>query len=146
METHHNHSFADSLPARLIAVGNRINHLAAATEESFSAELARIVALAVPYLANDRPNLIALGEELGLPLALCGKRAYISRRVHSAHIALSTLALGYARRIFHYRRLYPGISLVRALHLSLTDCMYRPFTSTLSRLAAEHSVYLYGLH
>ena len=80
MEVHHNQSFSQSRPARLIAVGNRINHHAAATEESFSAELERIVGLAVPYLAQDRPNLVALGEELGLPLALSGKRGYISRR------------------------------------------------------------------
>jgi Carbon-nitrogen hydrolase len=142
MEAHHKQSYNASRPARLIAVGNRMNYLTTVTEESFSAELERIVGLAVPYLAKDRPNLVALGEELGLPLALCGKRGYISRRVHSANIALNTLALGYARRIFHYRRLYPGISLVRALHLSLTDSMYRPFTATLSRLAAKYAMYL----
>ncbi len=142
MDDHHNQSFSEMRPARLIAVGNRINLQAAATEESFSAELERNVNLAVPHLARDRPNLVVLGEELGLPLALCGKRGYIPRRVHTANVALSMLALGYARRIFHYRRLYPGISLVRALHLALTDVLYRPFTTTLSRLAAKYSVYL----
>lgn len=142
MEVHHSQSVSQSFPSRLIAVGNRINHHAAATEVSFSAELERIVGLVVPYLAQERPNLVALSEELGLPLALCGKRGYISRRVHSANVALSTVALAYARRIFYYRRLYQGISLVRALHLALTDSMYRPFTDTLSRLASKHSIYL----
>jgi hypothetical protein len=52
------------------------------------------------------------------------------------------LALGYGRRMIHYRRLYPGVSLVRSLLLSLSDIMYRPFVSTLSRLAAEHAIYL----
>lgn len=142
MDARHNQSFSETRPARLIAVGNRINLQAAASEESFSAELERVVGQAVPHLAKNRPNLVVLGEELGLPLALCGKRGYIPRRVHTANIALSMVALGYARRIFHYRRLYPGISLVRALHLSLTDVMYRPFTTTLSRLAAKYSIYL----
>ncbi len=142
MDARHNQLFSETRPARLIAVGNRISHQAAVTEESFSAELERIVGQAVLHLAQDRPNLVVLGEELGLPLALCGRRGYIPRRVHTSRVALSMLALAYARRIVHYRRLYPGISMVRALHLSLTDVMYRPFTTTLSRLAAKYSLYL----
>ncbi len=142
MDGRHSQFFSETRPARLIAVGNRISLQAATSEESFSAELERIVGLAVPYLSKDRANLVVLGQELGLPLALCGRRGYIPRRVHTASVALSMLSLAYARRIFHYRRLYPGISMVRALHLSLTDVMYRPFTTTLSKLAAKHSVYL----
>lgn len=128
--------------ARLIAVANRINLTAAATEESFSAELERIVEMAVPHLASDGPNLVALGEVLGLPLVLTGRRGYIPRRMHTSNVAISMLALGYARRMFHYRRLYSGISLVRALLLSLSDILYRPFETTLSRLAAKHAIYL----
>ena len=142
MDARHNQFFSGTRPARLIAVGNRISLQAAITEESFSAELERIVGQAVQHLAQDRPNLVVLGEELGLPLALCGRRGYIPRRMHTANVAISMLALAYARRIFHYRRLYPGISTLRALHLSLTDVMYRPFATTLSRLAARYSLYL----
>ena len=127
---------------RLIAVGNRINVQAAATESSFSMELERIVDLAVPHLAQDRPNLVVLGEMLGLPLAMTGKRGYIPRRMRTSNVAISMLALGYARRMLHYRRMYPGISLVRSLLLSLSDTFYRPFVTTLARLAAEHSIYL----
>ena len=129
-------------PARLIAVGNRINLKAAASEECFSAELERIVSLVVPHLSKDRPNLVVLGEVLGLPLALAGKRGYLPRHMQTSNVAITMLALGYARRIFHYRHLYPGISSVRALLLSLSDLMYRPFTTTLSKLAARHQVYL----
>src|SRR5713226_9234197 len=142
MDARHNQFFSETRLARLIAVGNRIRLQAAVTEESFSTELERIVGQAVPHLAQDRPNLVVLGEELGLPLALCGRRGYIPRRVHTANVAISMLALAYTRRIIHYRHLYPGISTLRALHLSLTDVMYRPFTSTLSRLAAKYSIYL----
>jgi len=142
MDARHNQFFSETRLARLIAVGNRIRLQAAVTEESFSTELERIVGQAVPHLAQDRPNLVVLGEELGLPLALCGRRGYIPRRVHTANVAISMLALAYARRIIHYRHLYPGISTLRALHLSLTDIMYRPFATTLSRLAAKYSIYL----
>lgn len=134
----------ETRPVRFIAVGNRINVQAATTEHSFSMELERIVGLAVPHLAQDRPNLVVLGEVLGLPLAMTGKRGYIPRRMHTSNVAISMLALGYARRMVHYRRLYPGISLVRSLLLSLSDTLYRPFVTTLSRLASEHSIYLSG--
>jgi hypothetical protein len=142
MRTYDDQRFSTTRPARLIAVGNRINLQAAVTEHSFSAELERIVDLAVPYLATDRPNLVALGEILGLPLAIGGKRGYLSRHMHTSNVAISMLALGYARRMLYYRRLYPAISLVRSLLLSLSDVMYRPFEATLSRLAARHSILL----
>ncbi len=129
-------------PARLIAVGNRISLKAAASEELFVAELERIVSLAVPHIATERPTLVALGEVLGLPLALAGKRGYLPRRMHTSNVAITMLALGYARRVLHYRHLYAGISPVRALLLSLSDLLYRPFTTTLSRLAAQHHIYL----
>src|ERR1700730_3871280 len=95
-------------PARLIAVGNRISLQAASSEQSFSAELERIVGMALPHLAKDRPNLVVLGEILGLPLALTGKRGYLSRHMHTSNVAISMLALTYARRMLHYRRMYPG--------------------------------------
>ena len=133
---------SETHPARLIAVGNRINLKAAASEVTFAAELERIVDMAVPHLASDRPNLVVLGEILGLPLALSGKRGAIPRRMRSSNVAISMLALGYAGRMLYYRRAFPGISPVRALLLSLSDVMYRPFTETLSQLAARHKVYL----
>ncbi len=142
MHTNENQDVRETRPARLIAVGNRINPQAAATEHSFSAELERIVGMAVPYFAVDRPNLVALGEMLGLPLAISGKRGYLSRHVHTSNVAISMLALGYGRRMLYYRRLYAGISLVRSLLLSLSDVMYRPFEATLSRLAAKYAIYL----
>src|SRR5258708_7102532 len=132
----------ETCSSRLIAVGNRINVKAAETEATFAAELERIVGLAVPHLALDRPNLVVLGECLGLPLALSGKRGTLPRRMRTANVAISMLALGYTRRILYYRRAFPGISLVRALLLSLADTLYRPFTETLSQLAAHHKIYL----
>ena len=129
-------------PARLIAVGNRISMKAGASEELFAAELERIVSLAVPRIVTERPTLVALGEVLGLPLALAGKRGYLPRRMHTSNVAITMLALSYARRILYYRHLYASISPVRALLLSLSDLLYRPFTTTLSRLAAQHGIYL----
>ncbi|HET8840476.1 MAG TPA: nitrilase-related carbon-nitrogen hydrolase [Ktedonobacteraceae bacterium] len=133
---------SETRPVRLIAVSNRINLQAAINEETFANELERIVGLAVPYLADDRPNLVALGEVLGLPLALSGKAGALPRRMRTSGVAISMLGLGYARRMLYYRRAFPGISLVRALLLSLTDTLYRPFTDTLSKLAAQHKIFL----
>ncbi len=129
-------------PVRLLAVGNRINVQAARTPQHFSAELERIVGLAVPDLAQGRPNLIVLSEVLGLPLALSGPQGILSRSMHSASNAITLLAPAYAKRMVHYRRVYPGISLVRSLLLSLSDVLYRPFVTTLSHFAAKYSVYL----
>lgn len=142
MDAQVNQNSDGTRPARLIAVGNHISLRAAASEELFSAELERIVSLAVPHFSKERPNLVVLGEVLGLPLALAGRRGYLPRRMHTSNVAITMLALGYARRILHYRHLYPGITAVRALLLSLCDLMYRPFTSTLSGLAARHHIYL----
>lgn len=142
MDAHASSTDTPTQPARLIAVGNRISLKAGASEELFAAELERIVSLAVPHITQERPTLVALGEVLGLPLALAGKRGYLSRRMHTSNVAITMLALSYARRILHYRRLYAGISPVRALLLSLSDLLYRPFTTTLSRLAARHGIYL----
>ena len=133
---------SETRPARLIAVGNRINLQAAISEETFAAELERIAGLALPFLAPDRPNLVVLGEMLGLPLTLVGKRGTLSRRMRSSNLAISILALSYASHMRYYRRIFPGISLVRALLLSLTDTLYRPFTTTLSNFAARHQIYL----
>ena len=127
---------------RLLAVGNRINMRTVKTPQHFSVELERIVGLAVPHFAKDRPNLVVLGEVLGLPLALSGPQGILARSMYRASSAITLLAPGYARRMLHYRSLYPGISLVRSLLLSLADVMYRPFVTTLSHLAAKHSIYL----
>src|SRR5437588_4007439 len=142
MGTREDQHASETQPARLIAISNRISLQVSPTEQSFATELERIVGMAVPHLARDRPNLVALGEILGLPLTLTGKRGYLSRLMPTSNVAISMLALGYVWRMMHYRHLYAGISLVRSLLLSLSDIMYRPFVSTLSRLAARHSVYL----
>jgi predicted amidohydrolase len=121
---------------RAIAVGNRIR--LSATEAEYVAELERIVALAAPHLAPDRPNLICLTEMLGLPAALVGPRAALARRVRTSTTALTLLALAHRRELAAARRSWPGISLARALLLARADALYRPFARTLSRLARQY--------
>lgn len=127
---------------RAVAVGNRIDLAAAATEESFSTELARVVGLAVPHLVSDRPDLVVLGELLGLPAALIGPHARLARSARRANTALTMLATAYLPRVIHYLRRWPGTPLPRALLLALTDTLYRPFVNALSRLAAVHATHL----
>jgi predicted amidohydrolase len=127
---------------RAIAVGNRINRRAALTEASYRAELERIVGLALPHLAPDRPNLVVLAEILGLPAALAGSRGALARRAHSSQGALTVLALANLPRLLAARRRWKGIGMAQALLLARADLLYRPLAETLSRLAREHHLVL----
>jgi hypothetical protein len=72
---------------RAVAVGNRIT--LPATEQAFVAELERIVALAAAHLAPDRPNVLVLGEVLGLPAAFVGQRSRLARRAPTSQTAMA---------------------------------------------------------
>ena len=125
---------------RAIAVGNHIR--IPASEADFRAELERVVGLAASHIVANRPTIIVLGELLGLPAALAGRRRLLARRARASRAALTLLALAHARRILAYRRRWPGISPARALLLALTDTLYRPFVETLSKQALRHGVYV----
>lgn len=125
---------------RAIAVGNRI--ALPATEEAFVAELERIVGLGAQYLSPNQPNVLVLGEMLGLPAAFAGQRALLARRAATARTAMAEMAAGLLPRMMRCRQMWPGISLPRALLLAATDALYRPFAETLSRLAAQYHTHL----
>ena len=127
---------------RAVAVGNRISVAAAATEARWTAELERVASLAAPHLASDRPNVLVLGEVLGLPGALAGPRGVFARRARHAQTALTLLALALLPRVLACRRRWPGISLRRALLLASTDALYRPFAETLARMARRYSTHI----
>ncbi len=125
---------------RAVAVGNRIT--LPATEAAFVAELERIVGLGAQYLSPTQPNVLVLGEMLGLPAAFTGQRALLARRASTAQMAMAEMAAGLLPRLMRCRRMWPGISLPRALLLAATDALYRPFAETLSRLAAQYHTHL----
>jgi predicted amidohydrolase len=124
---------------RAIAVGNRIDVAAWRDATSAQAEIARIVALAVPHLAADLPNVIVLGELLGLPGALMGRRGAVARHRKTARGALTAMALACLPDVLALRRRWPGISPVRALLLARTDALFRPLATALPRLARQHN-------
>nr|MBA3823861.1 carbon-nitrogen hydrolase family protein [Ktedonobacterales bacterium] len=74
---------------RAVAVGNRINPAAWQTDAAAMHEITRIVGLAVPHLSTTLPNLIVLGELLGLPGALLGRRGALARSRTTAQGALT---------------------------------------------------------
>ena len=78
---------------RAVAVGNKLNVAAAASEASYVAELERILKLAEPHLMLDRQNLVVLTEVLGLPAALIGSRGALARRPPGTISALALLGL-----------------------------------------------------
>lgn len=125
---------------RAVAVGNRI--ALPATETAYVAELERIVGLAAPHLAADRPNLLVLGEVLGLPSVFAGRGGNLARRAHRTRNAMVFLTLAQLPRILRCRRRWRRISLTRALLLANTDILYRPFAETLARLAATHHTHI----
>lgn len=125
---------------RAVAVGNRI--ALPATEQAFVAELERIVGLGAQHFTPDRPNVLVLGEMLGLPAAFAGQRGLLARRAATAQTAMTEMAAALLPRLLRCRRMWPGISLPRSLLLATTDALYRPFTETLARLAAHYRTYL----
>jgi predicted amidohydrolase len=123
-------------------VGNRINLDAVATEASCRAELERIVELALPHVAADRPNLLVLAEMLGLPAALIGRRGALARRAWSTRSALTLLALTCLPRMVAARRRWKGIGVTQALLLARADLLYRPIAETLGHLAEKHHLHI----
>ena len=124
---------------RAIAVGNRVNVAAWHNDAHATAEIERIVGLAVPHLSTTLPNLIVLGELLGLPGALMGPRGRMARRMRTAQQALLALAAADVGNFLAMRRRFKGISPVRALLLSRADALYRPLAIALPRLARQHN-------
>lgn len=55
---------------------------------------------------------------------------------------MTELAAALLPRLLRCCRLWPGVSLPRALLLAATDAIYRPFVETLARLAERHHTYL----
>ena len=126
---------------RAVAVGNRIRIAPKMDEADYVAELERIVALAAPRFSPDRPNLLVLGEVLGLPAALVGRRGALARRARSSQMALTLLALALLPRALAYRWRW-RVTLPQALLLASTDALYRPFADTLSRLARRYRTHI----
>jgi predicted amidohydrolase len=124
---------------RAVAVGNRINLAAWRDDAHARVEIERIVRLATPFLAADRPNLIVLGEILGLPGALMGPRGAPARRMRTATRALTMLALADIRNVLALRRRFRGVTLPQALLLARTDALYRPLATLLPRLATRYN-------
>lgn len=125
---------------RAVAVGNQIT--LPATEAAFVVELERIVGLGAQYLSSNQPNVLVLGEMLGLPAAFAGQRALLARHAATARTAMVEIAAGLLPRMIRCRQMWPGISLPRALLLAATDALYRPFAETLTRLAAQYRTHL----
>ena len=125
---------------RAVAVGNRIT--LPATEQAFVTELERVVALGAQHFAPKRPNVLVLGEALGLPAAFTSQRAMLARHAATAQTAMAEMAISMLPRLARCRRMWPGISLARTLLLAATDALYRPLAETLSRLAAHYHTYL----
>ena len=120
---------------RAVAVGNQIT--LPATEAAFVAELECIVSLGAQYLSPNQPNVLVLGEMLGLPAAFTGQRALLARHAATARTAMAEIAAGLLPRMIRCRQIWPGSRRhARCCWPPATRSIAR-FVETLSRLAAN---------
>lgn len=94
------------------------------------------------HLAADRPNLVCFPEDTALAAVLIGSRGDGARGMSDMLPAILSLTVNYLPQVLHYARAYPGISLQRALLLSLTDTIWRAFHETFRDLARAHGVWV----
>lgn len=137
------YAFEGSGAARVFAVQPRIAPEHFVSREAYRGHLAGLIEKNVkPCLAEDRPNLIAFPEDIGLPATFLGSRAQKARSADFVAEALFYLPETYAGPIDHYRAIWPDLSLVEALQLALTDTIWRAFYETMRDITVETGAYV----
>lgn len=132
----------DETKVRAFAVSNHQRLDYASTYEDFKSEMRRVMEMVQPDFSDERPNLVVLGEDIGLAAAFIGTRGEFARAQTDSLTAFAGVAGSYINIVQHWQANYPEISLNRAVTLALTDTMARAFLGTYPELAAEYGVYL----
>ena len=95
-----------------------------------------------PHLSVQYANLVLFPEYTAFTCCFSGSKGSIARQMNNAVAAFAMLGLSYARPMLHYMFAYPDISIQRALFLSLTDAIWRPFHETFSAIGQDYGVYI----
>jgi glycerophosphoryl diester phosphodiesterase len=103
----------------------------------------------VPRMSRRRPNLVALGEDVGLATLAIGSRGREARRAAAAGGSAleipSRIADAYAGPLAAYRARFPGATLGNAAaFLAATDTLARGWMQTFSDMARRYDVYIAG--
>jgi len=128
--------------ARVFAVGLKQLPGNAASYDAFRHKIFSLMEGIEPDRAADRPNLVCFPEDTALAAVLIGSRGEAARGMSGMLPAILSLTLNYLPQVLHYLDAHPGVSLQRALLLSLTDTIYRAFFETFRDLARTHGVWV----
>lgn len=113
-----------------------------------------------PRLADDRPNVIALTEDVGLMTLATGSRGRATRETFAdggvapgcenapspcgVAYALTTLGTAYAEQVAAYQARYDGIGAFARPFVAGTDTFARGWMQTFSDMARRYDVYILG--
>ncbi|HRI65722.1 MAG TPA: hypothetical protein PK156_15850, partial [Polyangium sp.] len=128
----------DTSGARIFVIQPRIapeHFISYAAYENQLIELARTNISGC--LAGDRPNLVVLPENTGLPAAFIGSRGQAARESNSAFAAFLALGGQYAGPVTFYKNQWPNLSLPNQIELGITDTVWRAFFETHQLMAQE---------
>lgn len=128
----------DTSAARVFVIQPRIapeHFISYAAYENHLIELARTNIS--PCLVQERPNIVVLPENTGLPAAFIGSRGQAARESSSAFAAFLALGGQYAQPVQFYKNQWPNISLPNQIELGITDTVWRAFYETNQLLAQE---------
>jgi glycerophosphoryl diester phosphodiesterase len=114
----------------------------------------------VPRLAEGRPNVVALTEDIGLMTIATGSRGALARNLFAnprtalscepqgipcgVLLALAALRVGYAGPSVAYQVRFPTLSLLSGVFVAATDTFARGWMQLFSNLAKRYGVYILG--
>lgn len=113
----------------------------------------------VPRLARNRPNVVALNEDVGLMTIATGTRGAAARELFgpgrvpgceqqgapcSTVAALGAVSAGYARELALYRKRFPRMSPISGAFVAATDTFARGWMQVFSDMARRYGVYVLG--
>ena len=129
---------------------------------SFRAKIECLVQdLVVPHLARDRPNVVALVEDVGLATIATGSRGARAREIFGdpsrspsceasaaapcgAVGALLAIRAAYARPAAAYQARWPDLGPLEGAFIAATDTFARGWMQTFSDVARRYGVYILG--
>ena len=113
-----------------------------------------------PRMAKDRPNVIALTEDVGLMTLATGSRGKETRQTFEnggqapgcenapspcgVAFALTSISAGYAKEVTAYQARFGGVPPFRAPFLAGTDTFARGWMQTFSDMAKRYDLYILG--
>jgi glycerophosphoryl diester phosphodiesterase len=117
--------------------------------------------MVVPFLAKDRPNVVAFNEDIGLATIATGSRGRLARDIFTdpslspscngsagapcgAFGALTAVKAAYGKETAAYQARFPDLNPVSGIFVATTDTFARGWMQTFSDLSHKYGVYMLG--